>query len=175
VASIGTQFHQLIVGRRGIRSGILDYQLNRRHPGRIRDGTQGLMDSRLIRQASVGQVTGQRQQGPDQVCARAVIGWKRRGAFFGGQRFWPERLDAESAGRNVERYAATHIERIPVFIPGHDPAIEWTEHVVQKIHGCAQRSEVETSEQCSGMTGVDLIRSITTSPVVEHPDREKPR
>jgi hypothetical protein len=38
-----------------------------------------------------------------------------------------------------------------------------------------QRSEVDRMEKCSPNDGVALIRSITTSPVVEQPDSEKPR
>ena len=37
------------------------------------------------------------------------------------------------------------------------------------------RNDVDNSEKCSGMEGVAFIRSITTSPVVEHPDSENPR
>ena len=48
-------------------------------------------------------------------------------------------------------------------------------HIPPRPAGVPQRIEVDNNEKCSGQEGVALIRSITTSPVVEQPDSENPR
>ena len=45
----------------------------------------------------------------------------------------------------------------------------------RKYMAYPHRREVDTRLLCSGKAEVALIRSITTSPVVEHPDSEKSR